>query len=165
MRIYDSFIFRVITFWKTTILSNLLYSLLFNKCTRMRIFAIMKDPWEFMPPVLFALFSLHSAKNRYILFRKICWPTPHIFLTTVHFVIVCKSDTCIISQAEYYANLNFITFLINSCNNLSLWIVAFYTSRWSFFISNEIYAWFSTVIREKMLHSGIRQDCKGVTFS
>ena len=131
----------------------------------MRIFAIMKDPWEFMPPVRFALFSLHSAKNHYILFRKICWPTPHIFLTTVHFVIVCKSDTCIISQAGYYANLSFITFLINSYNNLSLWIVAFYTSLWSFFISNEIYAWFSTVIREKMPHSGIRQDYRGVTFS
>ena len=118
-----------------------------------------------MPHVQFAWFFMHFVRNHYNLSRRTYLPTTHTFWTTGHFVTVYKSDTCTISQAEYCVNPNFITFPTNSCNNLSLWTVAFYKFRWSFFIGSEIYVLFFRVIREKKLHWDITLDYTRVTFS
>lgn len=102
------------------ILSHLLYLLLSNKCTRMHIYAIMMDLLIFMLIVLFALSSMHFVKNPHIQSKRTYSLTTHTFLTIGHFVTVYKNDTCTINQAVYYVNQDFLTFPINSCNNLSL---------------------------------------------
>lgn len=102
------------------ILSHLLYSLLSNKCTHMHIYAIMMDLLIFMLIVLFALSFMHFVKNPHIQSKRTYSPMTHTFLTIGHFVTVYKNDTCTIDQAVYCVHQDFLTFLTNSCNNLSL---------------------------------------------